>query len=125
MIDEEKILKDLDRLIQRHFLEERSAAFYAKLLNIPAGLLNNITEENLGKRVPGLVRQYLLKEAKVLLSCTENNMRQITFQLNFAYPACFTHFFRRETGLTPTMFRKLHAKLDGVTLEGGNLKVNL
>ena len=125
MIDEEKILKDLKKLIQKHFTEQRTAEFYGKLLKVPAGLLNNITEENLGKRVPDLVRQHLLQEAKILLCCTENKMRHITFQLGFADQAYFTHFFRRETGLAPTMYRKLHAKLDGAVLEGGNLKVNL
>jgi len=41
-----------------------------------------------------------------LLSQTELSIKEIAFKLGFREPSHFNHFFKKQTNLTPALFRK-------------------
>jgi AraC-like DNA-binding protein len=47
----------------------------------------------------------MIREAKALLKHTGWNVAEIAYCLGFEEPAHFHHFFKKQTGITPTAFR--------------------
>lgn len=54
-----------------------------------------------------IIRKRLLTEAKQLLVYTDKTVREICFDLGFYDPAYFSRFFKKNTGMTTQLFRKL------------------
>lgn len=99
-------LTKFDKLIEQHFKEEKSVAFYASNLNISANYLNILCKRNLNVSATQLIQQRVLLEAKRLLQSTDFSIKEIAFQLGFVDHAYFSNFFKGQTGVTPTQFRE-------------------
>ena len=56
---------------------------------------------------PGkIINNEIALEAKRQLAYTDLTIAEICYKLNFEDPSYFSRFFRRETGMTPNVFRK-------------------
>ena len=60
---------------------------------------------------PGVAMRFgttaqLVERAIRLLTSTDLSVEEISSRLGYENPSCFTAFFRKNTGLTPTQFRK-------------------
>lgn len=98
-------LARFNELIDKYFREEKQVAFYASKLNISANYLNILCKKHLQVSAAQLIQQRVLLEAKRLLRSTDFSIKEIAFGLGFVDHAYFTNFFKRWTGLAPTMFR--------------------
>lgn len=98
-------LQFLKMLIQ-HYREERSIAFYAGQLFVTQGYLTKTVREVTGKTVLQCIYEVLLSEAKYLLMSTGATVELISEQLNFNSAGSFSRFFKKETNLTPSEYRK-------------------
>lgn len=94
------------QLVNNFYLEKRTVEEYAALLHITPGHLSDLVRRALGKTASAVITEKLVREAKTLLRHTVADVAQIAWQLNFASPAHFNRFFKRETGLTPLAFRR-------------------
>ena len=94
------------RLIDLHFSQKKQISEYASILGVTPSHLTDVTRELLGVPASELLYRRLVLEAKRMLAYSEQTISEISFSLNFDDPSYFTRFFRRESGLTPTDFRR-------------------
>lgn len=93
-------------LIDEFYREKHTVSFYAEKLNITANYLNIICKKHLKVPATQLIHQRLSTEAKRLLQKGNLTVKEITFELGFADQSYFAHFFKMQTGMTPTEFRE-------------------
>lgn len=93
-------------LIDKFYREQKSVSFYAEQLHLSANYLNTLCKRHLKVSATQLIHQRLGTEAKRLLQNPNLMIKEITFQLGFADQSHFSNFFKAQTGMTPTMFRK-------------------
>lgn len=84
-----------------------TVAHCAALLGVTSGYLTECVVADTGSTPGHLIRTSVAREAQRLLSGTELTAAQIAVRLGFSEPSYFSRFFRRETGCTPTEYRRL------------------
>ncbi|HET6856037.1 MAG TPA: AraC family transcriptional regulator [Streptomyces sp.] len=84
----------------------RSVRDCAARIGVSVGYLNEVVKQVTGRTPGQLVRQTRTHEAKRLLALTELTVRQVAGEVGFVDPAYFCRYFRRETGLSPSEFRR-------------------
>lgn len=82
-------------------LKLRTAQDFARHLSVHVNHLNRAVRETTGKTTTEHIAARIVREAGALLRHTDWNVSEIAYSLGFEYPAYFTHFFRKNTGMTP------------------------
>lgn len=103
---EAEILRSFRRLVEMHHRHHLPVADYAPLLGISYDRLHDICRRGLGRSPLQLIHQRLLREARLRLERTDAPIGAISDALGFAEPSRFSHFFRRESGLSPKAWRQ-------------------
>jgi AraC-type DNA-binding domain-containing proteins len=83
----------------------RSARDFAEQLAVHVNHLNRAIRLTTGKTTTEHIFERLTSEAKALLKHTNWNISEISYCLGFEEPAHFNHFFKKQTNMTPSMFR--------------------
>ena len=92
-------------LVELHFSEERTVAFYASKLHIHANYLNAVIKSHTGITAKESIQNRVLLETKFLLHSTGLSVKEISNQMGFDDPNYFTTFFKREEGHSPLAYR--------------------
>lgn len=92
-------------LLHRHYITERSLAFYADQLCITTKYLSKVIRRTTGRTVYYWIEEFVTKEAKRLLRSTDATVTEIAERLNFPNSSFFAKFFRRHTGRSPLEYR--------------------
>ena len=100
-----QVVRRFKRLITERFKTEKSVANYASEMGISTSHLNNILKEKTGRSPGALIRNEVVLEAKRLLVHSALTVAEIGYRLNFEDPSYFARFFKREAGMSPTLFR--------------------
>ncbi|MVN22254.1 AraC family transcriptional regulator [Mucilaginibacter arboris] len=100
------LLKNFQKLINKHFTDLKLPKEYADLLYVTPNHLNALCKDFAGKSAGELIRDRVLLEAKRLLINAELSISEIAYQLNFSDNSYFTKFFKKQTGITPEVFKK-------------------
>nr|WP_295872475.1 AraC family transcriptional regulator [uncultured Chitinophaga sp.] len=85
----------------------RSAADFARHMNIHVNHLNRVLKAATGSTTSRLIAARCLREAKSLLTQSNWTVAEIAYALGFLEPAHFNAFFKKQTGITPQQFRKV------------------
>lgn len=101
---EEMFSRFLDLLHQYH-KRERQIKFYADKLCVTPKYLSRTVKELTGRAALGYIEEYVVTEAKSLLSSTNLDIQQIGNELNFPSQSCFGKYFRRLTNMSPKQYR--------------------
>ncbi len=96
------------KLLKKYFKTEHELSYYSKKLNVSRQYLHISILTTSGKSPGYWIDQYLAKEAKKMLLDPNLLINDISSKLNFAGSKQFGRFFKKQTGLTPRDFRKLH-----------------
>lgn len=91
--------------VEQNFKEMHSVQQYADLLNISPKYLTKIIKKETGKTPQAYIQDMLLLEAKSMLQMTDHSISEIAFILNFTDQPHFSHFIKKQTGLTPNDLR--------------------
>jgi AraC family transcriptional activator of pobA len=102
---EKLLLKKFQAKINECFRELREVGDYASLLYISAGHLSEVVKTQSGKPAIKHIHERVVLEARRLLFHTNNSLKEIAFDLGFADASYFNRFFKRETGMTPAVYR--------------------
>ena len=102
----QEYLSAFSQLVERHFREHLGIDEYARRLGISPAHLNSVARRLSGQTALGIVHQRLLLEAKRDLVYTAMTVNEIADRLGFSEPAYFTRFFKRLSGVSPSVFRK-------------------
>jgi len=84
----------------------RTAKEFANNLNMHPNYLNVLLKKKTGQNLSVHIRNRLLDEAKMLLLYTNWNLQDIAYSIGFSEQSNFNLFFKKNTGITPAVFRK-------------------
>ena len=104
-------LRQLQSLIEKHFLTLKSASEYADKMNITSKHLNDVCKKALNKTVSDLIHERQLLEAKRLLAYTNTTIKSIADHLGFNDKSYFNRFFKKYMGVPPEQFRESERKV--------------
>ncbi|MGG5598599.1 helix-turn-helix domain-containing protein [Myroides sp. C8-3] len=93
-------------LIGQYAKTNRDVAFYADLLHITPFYLAQISKSHLNDLPKDLINRQVILEIKNLLLTTDKSIGTIAEELNFVDPSYMGRFFKRETGVSLSMYRK-------------------
>jgi len=99
------IFRKFNFLVETHYREEHSVAYYAQMLNKSPKTLSNLFAIYNQKSPLQIIQDRVLIEAKRLLYHTDKSVKQITYELGFEDAAYFSNFFKRHTSTSPLDFR--------------------
>ena len=104
-------VRELECLIDSHYMESRSVQFYAEKLNISPRHLNTITKQRMGISISEMVTRRVLAQAKRMLLYSDDTVTQIAWALNFSDKSYFHRLFKSKVNLTPEEFRSKFLKV--------------
>ena len=93
-------------LLSRNYMHERKLDFYAGHLNVTPKSLSAAIKKQTGRSGGKWIDDTVILEAKVLLQNKTLTVSQISGMLNFSDQSVFGKFFRANTGIAPTEYRK-------------------
>lgn len=97
--------RELEELIEKNFLQEKSPQFYASESNISQKHLNRITKETLGKTTTELITERVILEAKRLLIHGKLTFTEIAYELGYEDYSYFSRLFKKKVGENPSVFK--------------------
>jgi AraC family transcriptional activator of pobA len=106
-----EMIESFNELIQVHFSRERSVQFYANALHVHPNYLNFLMKKYTGMTAKQMIVDHLFLEAKGLLSSPSLTVKEISYELGFTSPGCFSSFFRKMSNMPPSKFRQQMAGL--------------
>lgn len=83
-----------------------SVAYFADKCCLSTGYFGQLVKTETGRTAKDFINDELVASAKQLLSDESLSVNQISERLGFEYPQHFIRFFKRQTGKTPTEYRK-------------------
>lgn len=101
-----ELIKNFKKAVEEKFWQEHSTSYYADLLHITPDHLNRVFKAQIGITAKEYIQKRITTEAKRLLYFTELSAKEIGYELGFTEPANFSAFFKKETQLSPTQFKK-------------------
>ncbi|MBQ6276356.1 MAG: AraC family transcriptional regulator [Bacteroidales bacterium] len=101
----ERLFTRFIELLNRHGTTEHAIPFYANQLCLSPNRLSAVIKEYSGQTVMQWLNRRLVLQAKVLLRGGTDPIGDIAFALGFDEQGSFARFFKRETGMTPTVYR--------------------
>ncbi|MDP4284317.1 MAG: helix-turn-helix transcriptional regulator [Bacteroidota bacterium] len=102
-----KILLNYRKQIENSFKITRDVKVYADQLHITPAKLNETCKEILGKTAYDLLKERIFLEAKILLTHTNESVKEIAYELNFTDTSYFVKYFKSQSNLTPKKYREL------------------
>ena len=100
------LLEEFRRLLNQHFLEQRTLSFYAGELCVSSGYLCALIPRLSGRSFRDWVNDALVQEAKIRLRATKEPVSEIADYLGFATSSQFCRFFKRMVGMPPKAYRE-------------------
>jgi AraC-like DNA-binding protein len=99
------LFKQFKVLLEKHFIDNKTAVFYADLLFITPHHLNLIAKQVIGKTISEVIRARSILEAKRYLTFTDLSVSEIAEHLNYFDSSYFSKIFKAETYKTPIAFK--------------------
>lgn len=102
----DRIYEEFMRALYRHFSEHRDVAFYADLQHLSQRHFSTVIKSISGVAPSDIIENLVTTEAKRLLSGGILSIKEVTAMLNFPSQSFFGKYFKRNTGISPTQYRK-------------------
>lgn len=96
----------LKNLLATKLVEVKSPSAYAAMMNISELYLNEAVKAVTGLNVSTFIRCQIILTAKRQLAYTSLSAKQVAIALGYDDYAYFSKIFKKETGLSPTQYRK-------------------
>ena len=99
-------MKEIVDYVVGHVNEPLTAADVAREFGMNSDQMSRRVREECGYSFPKMVTRAKIIKAKALLKTTDRSVTEIAYQLSYSSPGQFAVVFRRETGMSPSAFRK-------------------
>lgn len=94
--------------LETGFRKQKQVSSYSKQMLVTVKRLNQATSKILGKTPKEIIDDRVMLEAKRLLAHTNENVKEVAYQLGFEEPTNFIKYFRKHSNITPIEFRESH-----------------
>ncbi|MCT4615951.1 MAG: helix-turn-helix domain-containing protein [Marinifilaceae bacterium] len=94
------------KLVEENIKKFHKVEDYANLLGISRISLNKTVKTQFNMNATKFIKSRLLYEIKNLLIYSNKTIDEIAFELNFSEPNHLSRFFKKYTGMTPSIFKK-------------------
>lgn len=106
-----KVVSDFYRHLEEYYDDSNNAqlpyvSYFAEKSNLSSNYFGDVIKHFTDHSPQELIHQHILQLAKSKLRQTELSVSEIAYSLGYEYPTYFTRFFKKETGITPTVFRE-------------------
>lgn len=115
-ITRKKVSSDLlvkfEELLKTYFKNQSSnkglpsVQFFSEQLFVSPNYLNDLLKNLTGQTTKQHIHNYIIEQAKELLSTTNLTVSEIAFQLGFEYSQSFNKLFKNKTKQTPIEYRQ-------------------
>lgn len=95
------------KLVSIHFLQHRDVGFYASVLCVSPKYLSSSVKTISGRTAREWISDTVIAEMKYQLTNTTLTIKEIAYKLNFSNISFFGKYFKAQTGMSPTFFRRL------------------
>jgi AraC family transcriptional activator of pobA len=102
---ENQLYRQFLELVSRQYQNTHEVAGFAKLLGITARKLTDLCNRCGGKSAKEIINGQLISEAKRSLQFSAKPVKEIAYHLNFSTPEQFSHFFKKNTLISPHQYR--------------------
>lgn len=92
-------------LVDQHYREHLPLGFYANELGMTLATLGRLCQEHLGMTPMNVINARLVLEAKRTLGHSTSSVKEIAHELGFVDVGYFSRFFRKQCGVSPSVFR--------------------
>lgn len=99
------LLRDFKALLDENYKKWHKVNEYANALHITSDYLNVAVKSLTGKTAKEHIQSRIITAAKRLLRFSSFTNKVIAYELGFSEPANFSQFFKKCTGMSPTVFR--------------------
>lgn len=100
----------LIKLVERYYNQHHNVTFYADRLCLSPKYLSSIVKAISGFTVQQHVFKAITRRSIFLLNNTDLSVKQISDSLHFPNPSFFGTFFKKQTGMSPRLFREKNKK---------------
>lgn len=101
------------QLVESHWQDHWTVPRYAEALKVTESRLNRLCRALAGKSAFDVVQDRVMLEARRRLVYVQVPVSQLAYELGYQDPAYFCRHFKKQTGMTPTAFRKRGRELPG------------
>lgn len=115
-----EIAAQIKRGIDDAFTAQAEISQRIKNVGVTARRQTDIFKDEYGMTPKTYADSLRLEEAKRLLSDGDSKIISIAYAVGFGSLSSFYNFFKKETGITPTAYRKKNATQNEINLSGGN-----
>ena len=109
--EDQELIKKINKakvIMRESVYKNLVAEEIAKELNISYSGFRRAFKEFTGTSPSQYMLELKLNQAKLLLSTTQQPIKEISYSLNFENPDYFVVFFKKRTGQTPGMYRNIN-----------------
>ncbi len=106
MTRQEKITFEFIKNVFENFKEEKLLQFYADQQQMTIRHLSSVVKTVTLKTANQVISEFVMNEAKILLSTKKTAIQDIADQLKFSDPYSFSHFFKKHSGVSPHQYRQ-------------------
>lgn len=102
----EELFKAFVQSVHKNYMYEKEVCFYANELSISTRYLSSITRSIDNSTAKEFIDNCVTQEIKLLLHSPNLSIQEIADRLNFQDQSNLSRFFKKQTGISPTAYRK-------------------
>ena len=95
--------------VRNNFESNYSLSQFAKILGTTEIKLNELAKLHAGKTAQNVIYGLVASEAKRLLTYGDLSVKEVAYQLGFNDPFYFSNFFKKQTKLSPKLYKEKFA----------------
>ena len=97
-----------------HYRQSHEVSFYASMFHLSPKYFSTLIKQETGISAGEWIDRYVTLQAKELMNrCRNHTIQQISDDLGFCEQASFSRFFKKQTGMTPTEYKKFIMHSEG------------
>ncbi|MDB5147709.1 MAG: AraC-type DNA-binding protein [Mucilaginibacter sp.] len=100
-----QLYRQFMELVSRQYQNTHEVAEFAKQMGISTRKLTELCNRCGGKGAKEIINGQLISEAKRSLQFSAKPVKEIAYHLNFSTPEQFSHFFKKNTLVSPHQYR--------------------
>ncbi|WP_314244762.1 helix-turn-helix transcriptional regulator [Empedobacter tilapiae] len=101
-----EIIDNFYSLVSKYAHKQRNVQFYADKLHLSTQYLSSFLKQNTGKSTLQWIDHVLVLHAKTLLKSSNLSIKEISNELEFTDTSVFCRYFKRNTGISPKLYRE-------------------